>query len=125
VSWIPDRIVTWAQWEDKLRIYVPVEALIGFLIIGVVIGFLAERIMGRRGDGRIIHLVTGVIGAFIGGFLFIFLSLSFHGIIGPLIGATVGAVALLFLFGLTRTWIFPRKSGWRRLKNWSRVIGRR
>jgi uncharacterized membrane protein YeaQ/YmgE (transglycosylase-associated protein family) len=108
-----------------LRIYVPIEPLIGFLIIGVVAGFLAERIMGGRGDGLIIHLVTGVIGAFIGGLLFIFLGLSFHGIIGPLIAATVGAVALLLLLGITRTWIFPRKSRWRRWKNWSRVIGRR
>ena len=43
----------------------------------------------------------GVIGAYVGGFLFGLLGLSLGGgIVGPLITATIGAVILLFVVGL-------------------------
>ena len=109
-----------------MRINVPIEPLIGFLIIGLVAGFLAEQIIRGRGAGLVINLVVGVVGAFIGGFLFGFLRLSFlHGLIGTLISATIGAVALLFLLGLVEIMLYRRKSGWQGWKNWSRAIGRR
>ena len=73
---------------------------IGFLIIGLIAGWLAEMIMKGRGAGLVINLVVGVIGAYLGGLLFNFLGLSMHGLIGSLISATVGAVVLLFLVGL-------------------------
>ncbi len=75
---------------------------IGFLIIGLIAGWLAETIMKGRGAGLIVNLVVGVIGAYLGGLLFGFLGLSMHGLIGSLISATVGAVVLLFLVGLVK-----------------------
>jgi uncharacterized membrane protein YeaQ/YmgE (transglycosylase-associated protein family) len=107
-----------------MRINVPIEPLIGFLLIGLVAGFLAEQIIRGRGAGLVINLVVGVVGAFIGGFLFGFLRLSFYGLIGPLISATLGAVVLLFLLGLAKIMLFPQKSGWQGWKNWSRALGR-
>jgi uncharacterized membrane protein YeaQ/YmgE (transglycosylase-associated protein family) len=76
--------------------------LLGFLIIGLIAGWLAETIMKGRGAGLVINLIVGVIGAYIGGLLFGFLGLSMHGIIGSLISATVGAVVLLFLIGVIK-----------------------
>lgn len=108
-----------------MTINVQIEPLIGFLIIGLVAGFLAEQIIKGRGAGLVINLVVGVVGSFIGGFLFGFLKLSFHGLIGPLITATLGAVVLLFLLGVVKTMLFPQKSGWQGWKNWSRALGRR
>lgn len=108
-----------------MRINMAIEPLIGFLIIGVVAGFLAEQIIRGRGAGLVINLVIGVVGAFIGGFLFGFLKLSFHGFIGLLISATLGAVVLLLLLGLVNTMLFPQKSGWQGWKNWARALGRR
>ena len=108
-----------------MRINMPIEPLIGFLIIGLVAGFLAEQIIKGRGAGLVINLVVGVVGSFIGGFLFGFLKLSFHGLIGPLISATLGAVVLLVLLGLVKIMLFPQKSGWQGWKNWSRALGRR
>jgi len=72
---------------------------IGFLIIGLIAGWLAGIIMKGRGSGLIINLVTGVVGAFVGGFLFSLLGFHAHGIIGSLITATVGAVVLLLVIG--------------------------
>ena len=108
-----------------MRINIPIEPLIGFLIIGVVAGFLAEQIIRGRGAGLVVNLVVGVVGAFIGGFLFGFLRLSFHGQVGTLISATVGAVILLFVLGLVRIMLYRRQSGWQGWKNWSRALGRR
>jgi uncharacterized membrane protein YeaQ/YmgE (transglycosylase-associated protein family) len=75
---------------------------IGFLIIGLVAGWLAETIMKGRGAGLVVNLIVGIIGAYLGGLLFGFLGLSMHGLIGSLISATVGAVVLLFLVGLIK-----------------------
>jgi uncharacterized membrane protein YeaQ/YmgE (transglycosylase-associated protein family) len=108
-----------------MTINVQIEPLIGFVVIGLVAGFLAQQIIKRRGAGLVVNLVVGVVGAFIGGFLFGFLKLSFHGLVGPLISATLGAAILLFLLGLVETMRIPRKAGWQGWKNWSRALGRR
>ncbi len=76
--------------------------LIGFLIIGLIAGWLAYTIMRGRGAGLIINLIVGVIGAYIGGWLFNQMGWQMHGTIGSLVVATVGAVVLLFLLGLIR-----------------------
>ena len=75
---------------------------IGFLIIGLVAGWLAEKIMKGRGAGLIINLIVGIIGAYIGGYLFRFFGFYMHGLVGSLISATVGAVVLLFVVGLVK-----------------------
>jgi uncharacterized membrane protein YeaQ/YmgE (transglycosylase-associated protein family) len=102
-----------------------IEPLIGFLVIGLVAGFLAEQIIKGRGAGLVINLVVGVVGAFIGGILFGFLKLSFHGLIGPLISATLGAVVILVLLGLVKIMLLPQKSGWQGWKSWARALGHR
>ncbi|MCL5124625.1 MAG: GlsB/YeaQ/YmgE family stress response membrane protein [Deltaproteobacteria bacterium] len=71
--------------------------LIGFLIIGLVAGWLAETIMKGRGAGMVVNLVVGVIGAYVGGFIFRLIGLSAHGFIGSLIAATIGSIVLLFI----------------------------
>ncbi len=108
-----------------MRINMQIEPLVGFLIIGLVAGFLAEQIIKRRGAGLAVNMVVGVLGAFIGGLLFGFLRLSFHGLIGPLISAALGAVTLLLLLGLVEIVLLPQKSGWQGWKNWGRALVRR
>jgi uncharacterized membrane protein YeaQ/YmgE (transglycosylase-associated protein family) len=73
-----------------------------FLIIGLIAGWLAGKIMKGSGFGLIGDLVIGVIGALIGGFLFPLLGLSASGFIGSLIAAVFGAIVLLFLVGVIR-----------------------
>jgi uncharacterized membrane protein YeaQ/YmgE (transglycosylase-associated protein family) len=76
--------------------------LLLFLLIGVVAGWLAGRLLRGGGLGLVGNLIVGVIGAFIGGWLFSALGVSIGGLIGSLVMATVGAMVLLFLIGLPR-----------------------
>ncbi|HEV8070261.1 MAG TPA: GlsB/YeaQ/YmgE family stress response membrane protein [Planctomycetaceae bacterium] len=76
--------------------------IIWFLIIGIVAGWLAGKIMRGGGFGLLGDLVVGVIGAVLGGFLFGMLGLSANGLIGSLVTATVGAIVLLFLIHLIK-----------------------
>ena len=78
------------------------QSLIEFLIIGVLAGFLAGKIMKGGGFGLVGDLVLGVIGAFVGGWVFAMLGILPDGIIGTLISATAGAVLLLFLIRLVK-----------------------
>jgi uncharacterized membrane protein YeaQ/YmgE (transglycosylase-associated protein family) len=74
------------------------HALLVFLGVGLVAGFLASFIVG--GGGLIRYLVTGVIGAFVGGFLFSALGIHL-GISNiwavEIIHATVGAVVVVLV----------------------------
>ncbi len=69
--------------------------LVWFLIIGLIAGWLAGQFVKGGGYGLVGDLIVGVVGAFIGGFLFRALGLSAYGLIGNLVVATVGAVVLL------------------------------
>ena len=73
--------------------------IIMFLIIGAVAGWLAGLLMKGRGFGVFGNIGIGIVGAFIGAFLFSLLGLSASGLIGSLITATAGAVFLLFIAG--------------------------
>ena len=77
--------------------------LLWFLLIGLVAGWLAGKLMKGKGIGLFGDLIIGVIGSFIGGFLFRTLGISTNGgLIGALIVATIGAVVLLYLFRLIK-----------------------
>lgn len=79
------------------------EALLIWLVVGAVAGWLAGLIVKGYGFGLVGNIVVGIIGAFIGGWLFGSLGLmAGSGIIGSIIGATVGAVILLLLLRLVR-----------------------
>jgi uncharacterized membrane protein YeaQ/YmgE (transglycosylase-associated protein family) len=77
-------------------------SLLMFLAIGGLAGWLAGQIMKGGGYGLLGNIVVGVVGAFVGGFLFKLLGLSASGLIGSLITAVAGAVALLFVVGLIK-----------------------
>jgi uncharacterized membrane protein YeaQ/YmgE (transglycosylase-associated protein family) len=78
------------------------QNLLLFLVVGVVAGFLAGKIMKGSGFGLVGDLIVGVIGAFIGGWLFGVLGISVGGILGLLVAAIVGALVLLFLLRLIK-----------------------
>ena len=76
--------------------------LIWFLLIGLIAGWLAGRVMRGGGFGVVGDMVVGVIGALIGGWLFGRLGIAAGGLVGAIITAFVGAVIFILLLRLIR-----------------------
>jgi uncharacterized membrane protein YeaQ/YmgE (transglycosylase-associated protein family) len=74
---------------------------LSFLIIGLLAGWIAEKVMSRD-HGLFMNLVVGVIGAYLGAFLFSLLGIGAGGFIGALVVATIGAIVLLAIVGWVR-----------------------
>jgi len=74
-----------------------------FVLVGLVAGWLAGKLMKGGGFGVIGDIVVGVVGALLGGFLFSALGLSAGaGLIGAVIVATIGEIVLIFLLRLIK-----------------------
>ena len=78
-------------------------SIIAWIVIGIIAGWLAEKIM-KRNHGLLTNLIVGVVGAIIGGFIANTLfGRDISGFnIETLIIATLGAVILLFVLGLVK-----------------------
>ncbi|UVO55611.1 GlsB/YeaQ/YmgE family stress response membrane protein [Sphingomonas sp. SUN039] len=73
-----------------------------WLIIGGVIGWLASIVMRTDGQqGIVLNIVVGIVGSYIGGFLFGPM-LGSAGQIGPYLSAFLGAIVLLAIVNLVR-----------------------
>lgn len=70
-----------------------------WIIVGVAAGLLAKMVVPGEGPGGVLgDLIIGILGAFIGGWLFMtFLGHSYTGWMGSTAVAFVGAIVLLFL----------------------------
>ena len=78
--------------------------LLTWLIVGLIAGVLASMIMGGTGYGLIGDIVIGIVGAFVGGWIFAALHISspWAGLPGTILVAFIGAVVLLFIIHLFR-----------------------
>jgi uncharacterized membrane protein YeaQ/YmgE (transglycosylase-associated protein family) len=88
------------DWKKRKEIIMSMgtQALLIFLLIGLVAGFLASLIVG--GGGLIRCLLSGIIGAFVGGFLFNALGINLgidSAIVVQIIPATVGAIIVVLI----------------------------
>ena len=45
-------------------------SIIGWLVLGLIAGFIASKIVNKSGEGVILDIVLGIVGAVVGGFLF-------------------------------------------------------
>jgi uncharacterized membrane protein YeaQ/YmgE (transglycosylase-associated protein family) len=75
-------------------------SIVGWIILGLVAGFLASKIVNKSGEGFIIDTLLGVVGAFVGGFLF---NLVGHvGVTGfnlwSMLVAIIGAIVVLLIY---------------------------
>ena len=73
---------------------------IWYIIIGIVSGAVAGKLMRGGGFGWIVNLVVGIIGGVLGGWRFGLLGIHTSSIIGSLITSVVGAIFLLWIVGL-------------------------
>jgi uncharacterized membrane protein YeaQ/YmgE (transglycosylase-associated protein family) len=81
------------------------QSLLVLLVVGLIAGFLAERVVGGFGLGIIGSIVVGIIGAVIGTWLLGPAALNVSigvGLVALIIKATIGAIVLLLVVGLIR-----------------------
>src|SRR5262249_3790972 len=81
---------------------VQTEASVGFfgmLIIGLLAGWIAEKITSSD-HGLLTNLLVGIAGSFVGGTLAGLMNIQFNGRVGNLIVAAIGAVLILWLWRL-------------------------
>ncbi len=83
--------------------------VLSWLILGLIAGFIASKIVNKTGEGLILDIVLGVIGAFVGGYIFT----HFFGAAGvsglnlySMFVAVVGAIIVLLIYHL----IFRRRA---------------
>lgn len=72
-------------------------SLIVFLIIGALAGWAAGEIMKGSGYGLLGNMALGIVGAYVGGFLFSLLGIGADGTIGQFIVATIGAIIIIWV----------------------------
>lgn len=74
------------------------RAILIFIGIGILAGFLASLIVG--GGGLITYLISGIIGSFVGGYLFTALKLDLgikNDVLRQIVTSTVGAIIVVLL----------------------------
>ena len=73
---------------------------IAWIVLGVVAGFIASKIVNKQGEGFIVDLILGVIGSVVGGFLFSVVGIQttagFN--IYSLLVAVIGAIVVLWIY---------------------------
>jgi len=75
---------------------------IATIIIGILAGWIAEKVMNRE-HGLLTNLILGLIGAVIGRFVAMSVfNITYEGWWASLLVSTVGAIILIFLWGLIR-----------------------
>jgi uncharacterized membrane protein YeaQ/YmgE (transglycosylase-associated protein family) len=76
------------------------RGLIGWILIGLIAGWLAGKIARGAGYGCITDIILGLVGSVLGGWLFMKLGIFGGGFLYSLAAATVGAVILVTIVHL-------------------------
>ena len=75
-------------------------SIIAWIVLGLIAGFIGSKIVNKTGEGLILDIVLGIVGAIVGGFVFSLFGAS--GVTGlniySLIVAVIGAVVVLFIY---------------------------
>jgi len=83
--------------QRTVRVWFESHSLVSWLLLGLVAGWLAGKIARGRGFGCIGDILLGLIGSYIGGWIFIKLGILGGGFIYSLAAATLGAIILVSL----------------------------
>jgi uncharacterized membrane protein YeaQ/YmgE (transglycosylase-associated protein family) len=75
-------------------------SIIGWLVLGLIAGFIASKIVNKAGEGVILDIIRGIVGAVVGGFLFA--QFGADGVTGfnlySMFVAIIGAIVVLFIY---------------------------
>jgi uncharacterized membrane protein YeaQ/YmgE (transglycosylase-associated protein family) len=75
-------------------------SIIGWLVLGLIAGFIGSKIVNKTGEGVILDIVLGIVGAIVGGFLFSLIGAQ--GVTGfnlySMFVAVIGAIVVLVIY---------------------------
>ncbi len=76
-------------------------SVLGWIFFGLIAGFIASKIVNKRGEGCFLNVALGLVGAMVGGLLFSALGtpVSWHFFsFTSMLAAILGAVIVLFVY---------------------------
>jgi uncharacterized membrane protein YeaQ/YmgE (transglycosylase-associated protein family) len=76
--------------------------LIWWILVGLIAGWAAGKIMKGGGYGAAMDIVLGIVGAVVGGWLMGLIGIQAGGFIGTIVVAIIGAVFLIWLSRLLK-----------------------
>jgi uncharacterized membrane protein YeaQ/YmgE (transglycosylase-associated protein family) len=75
-------------------------SIIGWLVLGLIAGFIGSKIVNKKGEGVILDIVLGIVGAVVGGFPFA--QFGAEGVTGfniySMFVAVIGAIVVLLIY---------------------------
>ncbi len=75
-------------------------SLLAWIVLGLIAGFIASKIVNKSGEGALLDIALGIVGAVIGGFLF--QTFGMVGVTGvniySILVAVVGAIVFLVMY---------------------------
>jgi uncharacterized membrane protein YeaQ/YmgE (transglycosylase-associated protein family) len=75
-------------------------SFIAWIILGLISGFIASKLVNRTGEGVLLDIVLGIVGAFVGGWLFNTFGMA--GVTGlniySMLVAAIGAIVVLVIY---------------------------
>jgi uncharacterized membrane protein YeaQ/YmgE (transglycosylase-associated protein family) len=84
-------------------------SIIAWVILGLIAGFIASKIVNKSGEGFFLDIVLGIVGAIVGGFIFNLFGAG--GVSGfnlySMVVAIIGAIIVLVIYHA----VFGRKVG--------------
>ena len=84
-------------------------SILAWLVVGLIAGFLASKVINKTGAGLVMDIVLGVVGAVVGGFIF-----NFFGHSAPT-GINIYSIFVAFVGAVVVLWIYHAVSGRRAL----------
>lgn len=79
-------------------------SFLAWIVLGLVAGFIGSKLVNKTGEGLILDIVLGIVGAIVGGWLFHLIGMS--GVTGvnlySLLVAVIGAIVFLLVYHAIR-----------------------
>ena len=79
-------------------------SILAWIVLGLIAGFIGSKIVNKTGQGLVVDILLGIVGAVVGGYIFNFFGAS--GLTGlnlySLIVAVIGSVVFLVIYHAVR-----------------------
>jgi uncharacterized membrane protein YeaQ/YmgE (transglycosylase-associated protein family) len=75
-------------------------SVVGWIILGLIAGFIASKIVNKTGEGVLLDIILGIAGALVGGYLFnVFGAVGVTGFnLWSMLVAVIGAIVILVVY---------------------------